>query len=102
MQGVPNDLTYFLNEPLQIIKHQIIPLVLYNLHKTALQEEPYAIELIKCLAQRLIKEALHHRKGFPRTKIFCFGKEFPNAIGSISPPLLSEWTTKELVFHYFH
>ena len=65
MQGVANDLTCFLNGPLSIIEHKVIPLALDNPWKTAPKEEPCAIEPFECLAQRLIEEALHHRKGIP-------------------------------------
>ena len=54
----------FCSGPLQIIKHQIILLALGNLRDTTPQEELDAIEPSECLAKWLIKEALHHRKGF--------------------------------------
>ena len=95
LQGVPNDLTCFLNGPLLIIKHKIIPLALDNPWKTTPQEEPNATKPFKCLAQRLIKEALHHRKGFLWGEFPSYGKELPHDVGGISLPLLSEGTTVE-------
>ena len=102
LQGVPNDLTCFLDGPLLIIKHKIILLALDNPWKTTPQEEPIAIEPFKYLAQRLIKEALHHRKWFLRAEIPSFGKELPHDVGGIPPPLLSERTIVESMFHLFN
>ena len=101
MQGVPNDLTCVLNGPLHIIKNQIIPLALDNPRKTTSQKELYSTEPFQCLAQRLVKEALHHRKGFTRPEIPPFGKELPNDVGSISR-LLNQWTAIEPMFNWFH
>ena len=56
MQGVPNDLMCFLNEPLLIVKHKIVPLAPYIPWKTTPQEDPYATEIFECLAQRLTRK----------------------------------------------
>ena len=89
LHGVPNDLMCFLNGSLQLIKHRVVLLALDNPWKATPQEEPDATKPFKCLAQSLIKEALHRRKGFPWTEIPSFGKELPNDVGNISPPLVS-------------
>ena len=39
------------------------------------------IELLHCLAQRLIKEALHHQIIFLRSKVTTFAKESPHNVG---------------------
>ena len=79
-------LASFLNMALQIMKQYIVPLAPVNPRKTT-QEEPYAIELSKRLAKRLIKEALHHIEGFLWTEIPSFDKELPHDVGNIPPPL---------------
>ena len=50
MHGVPNDLTCFLNGPLQIIEHEIILLAPDNPWKITPQEKLDATKLFKCLA----------------------------------------------------
>ena len=47
-----------------------------------------ATESFKCLAQRLIKHALHHRNRFLWAKSPSFGKELLDDVGRIPPPLL--------------
>jgi hypothetical protein len=50
----------------------------------------------------LVKETLHHRKKILWSEIPPFGKELPNDVGRILPPLLSEWTTIEPTFNRLH
>ena len=47
LQGVPNDLTCFLNGPLQIVENEIIPLMPDNPRNTASKQEPNATESFK-------------------------------------------------------
>ena len=56
----------------------------------------------KSLAQRLIREALHHRKDFCKPRFLFFGKELPNDVGRVSPPLLSKWAALEPMLHRLH
>jgi hypothetical protein len=50
MQGIPNDLTCFLNGPLQIVENQIVLLVPDNPLETIPQKEPHVIEPFKFFA----------------------------------------------------
>ena len=75
-----------------------------NACKTTSQKEPDATELLKCFVQTLIKETLHHRNGFSWAKCFSnifliFSKELPSDVGSVLPPMLSEWIAVEPMFH---
>lgn len=57
---------------------------------------------LHCLAQRLTKEALHHRKWLQHTKVTSFGKELPHDVSNILSPLLSERTFEEPMLHWLH
>lgn len=99
LQGVPNNLTCFLNRPLQILENKVISLSPNNPWETASRKEPDATEPTKCIAQRLIKMTLHHGKGLPRAEIPLLGKELPNDVSSVSPPVLSQRTIVKFVFY---
>ena len=70
--------------------------------KSTSKKEPYTIELFKCFAQRVIKKTLHHKIGLMWAEIPLICKELPNDVGSVSPPVLSEWTAAEHVCNRFH
>ena len=101
-QGVPHDVVCFLHWPLKSTKNQIILLTPNNPRKATPQEEPNVIGGFQWFAKRLIKEALHHRKRFPRAKVTPFSKELPNGVSRIAPHLLSQWTIEAFVLHWLH
>lgn len=87
MEGIPNDLTCFLDGSLQIVENQIHPLPPNDPRKTSFQKEPDTTKPLKCFAQRSIKHTLRMlRSSF-------FDEELSNDVGSISPFMLSEGTT---------
>ena len=58
---------------------------------------------VSVLQRVRLTKTLHREKLFPHAKVPSFGgKELPNYIRSILPPMLSEGTTEELVFNRFH
>ena len=83
MQGDPNFLMCFLDGSLHHIEHHIIPLAPNYPRKTTPQEKLDAVELFICLAQKLIKEVMHHKKGFLQAKVPSFDKELPHDVGNI-------------------
>jgi hypothetical protein len=82
MQGIPNDLTCFHIGPLQIVKTQSISLVPDNPRNTTSLKNPDATSFKK-LAQRLIKEALHHRMDVYKRRFSFVGKDLPNDVEQV-------------------
>ena len=82
-------MTCLLNGPLHIVKNHIILLTPYNPQKSTSQKELDVLKPFKCIAHRLIKHTLHHREGLHHAELFLFGKELPNDVGNVSPPMWS-------------
>ena len=105
LQGVPNDLTRFLNMPLQSIKHWIVPLALDDPWIPLLKKNQMGLNRFNALHKGWWKKHCIMEKESCGPKVPwvpSFGKELPHDISGIPPPLLSKRPTKEPMFHQFH